>query len=177
MSAARFSEADLDAISSLVGLDTITSTEVHCGSSSLYLFEQLTALDRCESPCFRQPHSLRASPTICLRKRFQIKRLRGLERYSAGPLICACVVQFGFQGRRQQAAAHAASALLAEHRQVGCRGAGVCPDQLDRAGAEAAGTRRAEARDRARGTHQRMDGVPHEARRCQLSQQTHQSFG
>lgn len=42
----RFSETDLDTISSLVGLETITSTQEHCGSHSLYLFEQLTALDR-----------------------------------------------------------------------------------------------------------------------------------
>ena len=42
----RFTEADLEAISSLVGLETLTSTQQHCGSSSLFLFEQLTALDR-----------------------------------------------------------------------------------------------------------------------------------
>lgn len=42
----RFIESDLGAISSLVGLETLTSTQFHCGSSSLFLFEQLTALDR-----------------------------------------------------------------------------------------------------------------------------------
>lgn len=42
----RFTEADLEVISSLVGLETLTSTQQHCGSTSLFLFEQLTALDR-----------------------------------------------------------------------------------------------------------------------------------
>ena len=43
----RFTEADLGIVSALVGLETISSTEEHCGSRSLYMFEQLTALDRC----------------------------------------------------------------------------------------------------------------------------------
>lgn len=42
----RFTEADLEVISRLVGLETITSRDPHCGSHSLYMFEQLTALDR-----------------------------------------------------------------------------------------------------------------------------------
>lgn len=42
----RFTEADLQSISSLVGLETLTSTQEHCGSTSLFMFEQLTALDR-----------------------------------------------------------------------------------------------------------------------------------
>ena len=42
----RFTEGDLDVISKLVGLERLTSTETHCGSRSLYMFEQLTALDR-----------------------------------------------------------------------------------------------------------------------------------
>lgn len=45
-SVSRFNEADLDLVASLVGLETLTSTEEHCGSRSLYMFEQLTALDR-----------------------------------------------------------------------------------------------------------------------------------
>ena len=46
-SSSRFTEADLETISSLVGLETLMSTQQHCGSTSLFLFEQLTALDRC----------------------------------------------------------------------------------------------------------------------------------
>lgn len=45
MHSTRFTEADLEAISSLVGLETLTSTQEHSGSSSLFMFEQLTALD------------------------------------------------------------------------------------------------------------------------------------
>lgn len=41
----RFTEADLQSISYLVGLETLTSTQEHCGSTSLFMFEQLTALD------------------------------------------------------------------------------------------------------------------------------------
>lgn len=55
LSSSRFSEADLDSITSLVGLETITSTEEHCGSRSLYMFEQLTALDRSVRQLFLPP--------------------------------------------------------------------------------------------------------------------------
>lgn len=43
---ARFTEADLDSVAGLVGLQTIRSAEPFMGSSKLYLFEQLTYLDR-----------------------------------------------------------------------------------------------------------------------------------
>ena len=42
----RFTEADLELVSQLVGLQTISSVQEHCGSRSLFMFEQLTALDR-----------------------------------------------------------------------------------------------------------------------------------
>ena len=45
-SEARFTEADLESVAGLVGLQTINSAEPHLGSSKLYLFEQLTYLDR-----------------------------------------------------------------------------------------------------------------------------------
>ena len=42
----RFTEGDLLSVAHLVGLQTITSTQEHAGSRSLFLFEQLTRLDR-----------------------------------------------------------------------------------------------------------------------------------
>ena len=42
----RFTEGDLISVAQLVGLQTITSTQEHAGSRSLFLFEQLTRLDR-----------------------------------------------------------------------------------------------------------------------------------
>lgn len=64
----RFSESDLQAITELVGLETLTSRSQHCGSSSLYLFEQLTALDRCGAiqlhPCPATPCKLAGSAYI-----------------------------------------------------------------------------------------------------------------
>lgn len=42
----RFTEADLACVAGLIGLQTITSTQEHQGSRRLFLFEQLTHLDR-----------------------------------------------------------------------------------------------------------------------------------
>ena len=47
---ARFVEADLAAVAGLIGLQSITSTLEHAGSRRLFLFEQLTHLDRCVAP-------------------------------------------------------------------------------------------------------------------------------
>lgn len=44
--AIKFSHADLAAVASLVGLQSICSTKQHDGSDKLYLLEQLTFLDR-----------------------------------------------------------------------------------------------------------------------------------
>lgn len=42
----RFVEQDLDCVAGLIGLQTIASVEEHEGSRQLFLFEQLTHLDR-----------------------------------------------------------------------------------------------------------------------------------
>lgn len=39
-------EADLECVAGLIGLQTITSVEEHEGLRQLFLFEQLTHLDR-----------------------------------------------------------------------------------------------------------------------------------
>ena len=45
--AARFVEEDLECVKGLIGLQTITSLQEYDGSKQLFLFEQLTHLDRC----------------------------------------------------------------------------------------------------------------------------------
>jgi hypothetical protein len=45
-SEARFVEEDLDSVVGLIGLQTITSVQEYDGSKQLFLFEQLTRLDR-----------------------------------------------------------------------------------------------------------------------------------
>jgi hypothetical protein len=44
---ARFVESDLECVANLIGLQSITSVREHEGSRRLFLFEQLTHLDRC----------------------------------------------------------------------------------------------------------------------------------
>lgn len=44
---ARFVEGDLECVANLIGLQSITSVHEHQGSRRLFLFEQLTHLDRC----------------------------------------------------------------------------------------------------------------------------------
>ena len=50
VSDARFVEEDLECVKGLIGLQTITSLQEYDGSKQLFLFEQLTHLDRC-GPC------------------------------------------------------------------------------------------------------------------------------
>ena len=45
-SEARFVEEDLECVKNLIGLQTITSLQEYDGSKQLFLFEQLTHLDR-----------------------------------------------------------------------------------------------------------------------------------
>ena len=47
VSEARFVEGDLESVVGLIGLQTITSEQEYDGSRKLFLFEQLTHLDRC----------------------------------------------------------------------------------------------------------------------------------
>ena len=49
VSEARFVEGDLESVVGLIGLQTITSEQEYDGSRKLFLFEQLTHLDRCGS--------------------------------------------------------------------------------------------------------------------------------
>lgn len=49
-------EADLESVVGLIGLQTINSVQEYDGSRQLYLFEQLTHLDRFDTlPCSRMP--------------------------------------------------------------------------------------------------------------------------
>ena len=62
VSEARFVEEDLECVKGLIGLQTITSLQEYDGSKQLFLFEQLTHLDRCGTSHLGNPPCSMAQP-------------------------------------------------------------------------------------------------------------------
>ena len=67
-------EEDLECVKGLIGLQTITSLQEYDGSKQLFLFEQLTHLDRCGPSCLCPPLMQHASASARLLWAFYLRQ-------------------------------------------------------------------------------------------------------